>query len=327
MHETDVCPILGLGRSPRGGHGNLPQDSCLENPMDRGAWGATVHGITGLGHDRSGLACMCAYISIAFSPILGWLYSNPLLLYLFLFRHECPRAGPHACITTVSLANSVHFTPMWNWAGPCGAPEHGSFSVPFLVCRGQPPTSITFPESKRQVQTVANQGRDKGETVRKHQHSQGPGPPGTKAPSKWQMSAFFIPEKTTRGEIKGTKEAHQEIKRSPETRLEECRPCTRRTVSATLPLNHCNKNSSPNPPRLRHTASKDNSPLCPLLPGKAIQLFFSILPKTLSEIQFSTGKQRLSFQHHMCSKLVEGTRGRRKFPFFPFTRSPTKWYN
>ena len=37
--------IPGLGRSPGGGHGNLLQYSCLENPMDRGAWRATVHGV------------------------------------------------------------------------------------------------------------------------------------------------------------------------------------------------------------------------------------------------------------------------------------------
>ena len=35
--------IPGLGRSPRGGNSNPLQDSCLENPMDRGAWQATVH--------------------------------------------------------------------------------------------------------------------------------------------------------------------------------------------------------------------------------------------------------------------------------------------
>ena len=36
---------LGQEDPPGGGHGNLLQDSCLENPMDRGAWGgATVHG-------------------------------------------------------------------------------------------------------------------------------------------------------------------------------------------------------------------------------------------------------------------------------------------
>ena len=37
--------ILGLGRSPGEGNGNPLQWSCLENPMDRGAWGATDHGL------------------------------------------------------------------------------------------------------------------------------------------------------------------------------------------------------------------------------------------------------------------------------------------
>ena len=39
----DVGWIPGLGRFPGGGHGNPRQYSCLENPMDRGAWQATVH--------------------------------------------------------------------------------------------------------------------------------------------------------------------------------------------------------------------------------------------------------------------------------------------
>ena len=37
--------ISGLGRSPGEGNGNLLQCSCLENPMDRGAWWDTVHGV------------------------------------------------------------------------------------------------------------------------------------------------------------------------------------------------------------------------------------------------------------------------------------------
>ena len=41
----DVGPIQGSGRSPGGGNGNPLQDLCLENPMDRGAWRATVHGV------------------------------------------------------------------------------------------------------------------------------------------------------------------------------------------------------------------------------------------------------------------------------------------
>ena len=42
----DLSSIPGLGRSPRGGYGNPVQYSCLENPMDRGAWWVKVHRIT-----------------------------------------------------------------------------------------------------------------------------------------------------------------------------------------------------------------------------------------------------------------------------------------
>ena len=41
----DMGLIPGLGRSPGGQHGNPLQYSFLENPMDRGAWHATVHGV------------------------------------------------------------------------------------------------------------------------------------------------------------------------------------------------------------------------------------------------------------------------------------------
>ena len=41
----DLGSIPGLGRSPGEGNGNPLQDSCLENPMDRGVWWATVHGV------------------------------------------------------------------------------------------------------------------------------------------------------------------------------------------------------------------------------------------------------------------------------------------
>ena len=42
----DAGSIPGLGRPPGGGHGNPLQYSCPENPMDRGAWQVTVHGVT-----------------------------------------------------------------------------------------------------------------------------------------------------------------------------------------------------------------------------------------------------------------------------------------
>ena len=47
----DLGLIPGLGRSPGGGHGNPLKYSCLENPMDRGTWWATVHGVARVGHN------------------------------------------------------------------------------------------------------------------------------------------------------------------------------------------------------------------------------------------------------------------------------------
>ena len=47
-HKESACNagvIPGSGRSPGGGHGNLLQFSCLENPTDREAWWAIVHGV------------------------------------------------------------------------------------------------------------------------------------------------------------------------------------------------------------------------------------------------------------------------------------------
>ena len=42
--DTGMTP--GSGRSPGGGHDNSPQYSCLKNPVDKGAWWATVHKVT-----------------------------------------------------------------------------------------------------------------------------------------------------------------------------------------------------------------------------------------------------------------------------------------
>ena len=47
----DPVSIPGLGRSPGEGNSNHIQCSCLENPIDRRAWQATVHGVARVGHD------------------------------------------------------------------------------------------------------------------------------------------------------------------------------------------------------------------------------------------------------------------------------------
>ena len=49
VRDTGLIP--GSGRSPGGRHGNLLQYSCLENPIDRGAWQATIHRVTQSGHN------------------------------------------------------------------------------------------------------------------------------------------------------------------------------------------------------------------------------------------------------------------------------------
>ena len=55
MRDTGWIP--GLGRSPGGGYGNPRQYSCLQNPLDRGAWQAAVHGVTESWTRLSALAC------------------------------------------------------------------------------------------------------------------------------------------------------------------------------------------------------------------------------------------------------------------------------
>ena len=46
FNAGDLGSTPGLGRFPGEGNGNPLQYSCLENPMDRGAWRATVHSVT-----------------------------------------------------------------------------------------------------------------------------------------------------------------------------------------------------------------------------------------------------------------------------------------
>ena len=47
----DLGSILGSGKSPGEGNGNPLRYLCLGNPMERGTWQATVHGVTKIGHD------------------------------------------------------------------------------------------------------------------------------------------------------------------------------------------------------------------------------------------------------------------------------------
>ena len=69
--------IPGLGRSPGGGHGNPLQYSCLENPMDRGAWRAAVHRVTKSRTGLSGHSMQCCVsIATVYPKISSSLWQN-----------------------------------------------------------------------------------------------------------------------------------------------------------------------------------------------------------------------------------------------------------
>ena len=78
-----VGSIPGSGWSPGGGNGNPLQYSCLENPMDRGAWRATVHGVTQSQTRLRDLAC-------APSPTLEM---TSLVFFVFCFSFVLAREG------------------------------------------------------------------------------------------------------------------------------------------------------------------------------------------------------------------------------------------
>ena len=70
----DVGLIPGSGRSPRERNANPPQYSCLENPMDSGAWQSTQSiGSQRDGHDWSNLICMHEWCWISSHVLIGYL--------------------------------------------------------------------------------------------------------------------------------------------------------------------------------------------------------------------------------------------------------------
>ena len=68
----DASSISGLGRCPGGENGHPLQYSCLENPMDRGAWRATVHGAARVGHCSRSSTASLTYRRCGPRRGLGW---------------------------------------------------------------------------------------------------------------------------------------------------------------------------------------------------------------------------------------------------------------
>ena len=114
-----IVGIPGSGRSPGGGNGNPLQYSCLENPMDRGAWWATVRGVTksqthlnnsARMHTRNITKAYCpqhltAILLSAGSRVKGKKWSNSLMFPLNQHGHRCfliERSRGHRAFTSIS---------------------------------------------------------------------------------------------------------------------------------------------------------------------------------------------------------------------------------
>ena len=118
MQETQV-QSLGQKRFPGGGNGIWLQSSCLRNPTDRGAWWATVHGVTKeldmterLYSDNSLLISVCEFISV---NELGYL-KLAIHMLSFILKITC-------CFSVTKLC-WLFATP---WTVACQAPPSSSF--------------------------------------------------------------------------------------------------------------------------------------------------------------------------------------------------------
>ena len=102
----DPALIPELGRSPGEGSGNPPQYSCLENPMNRGAWWATVHGV-------SPLSDWVHYLS-KLSNLLNLVFGQRKNYNWFLSPRNLPKPG--VCHGTVhSHLSHLPISPSPPW--------------------------------------------------------------------------------------------------------------------------------------------------------------------------------------------------------------------
>ena len=85
--------IPGLGRSPGEGNGNPLQCYCPKNPMDRGAWQATVHGVARVGHNLVAKERERElYINLQI-PSLWTVTGSYSSSWFHLFHNSCPKIG------------------------------------------------------------------------------------------------------------------------------------------------------------------------------------------------------------------------------------------
>ena len=90
--KRDGGLIPGSGRSPGEWNGNPPQDSCLENTTDRGAWQATVHGVAKSWTGLSDLAHTDTHSQLTCCDSFRWTAKGPSQPYTGV--HSSPNSPP-----------------------------------------------------------------------------------------------------------------------------------------------------------------------------------------------------------------------------------------
>ena len=105
--ETEGMSLIpGSGRSPGGGHGTPLQYSCLENPMDRGAWRASAL----WGHkesDTTETANTSTLSTFSVPGTKGFAFFPPTFVYLAASGVSCCTQGVHCIVWYLSLQHGI----------------------------------------------------------------------------------------------------------------------------------------------------------------------------------------------------------------------------
>ena len=105
--SRDMGLIPGLGRSPGGGNGDPLQYSHLENPMDRGAWWASVHGVTKSQTRLSDWAHMCCGFGLSIWSVTSLTAIEDTYLRRFLLQSVPWEKENHIDISELSCFSST----------------------------------------------------------------------------------------------------------------------------------------------------------------------------------------------------------------------------
>ena len=120
----DLGLIPGLGRSPGEGNGNTLQYSCLENPMDGGAWWATVHGWQRVRHDWATSLSLSLLDHNIVCTLVNWCKKHTHWKRPWCWERlkaEGEDRGSDGWMTSLMLWTWVWVRPgSWWWTGECG---------------------------------------------------------------------------------------------------------------------------------------------------------------------------------------------------------------